>query len=232
MNNALLQIKFKERLNKLASMDYDNIECWQIVEAFNKAQLDWTRRQINGINNRKEGDESSTFKTDDLQVLLTETPISTTTHPKYHESQLLPGDYLYFKRLSASAVTDCCPNRPLVVYLAAVADVDNLLVDVLRNPSAEWGETFCTLMGNKARIYTNGKFGLVDTKLTYYRKPRPISFNGCVDIATGTLTSDVTCEFKDDIVEVLIDEAVSIMAGDIESMNQYQINKTRDTENT
>ena len=35
MNNTTLQIKFKQRLNKLASNDYDNLECWQIVEAFN-----------------------------------------------------------------------------------------------------------------------------------------------------------------------------------------------------
>ena len=39
MNNTTLQIKFKQRLNKLASNDYDNIQCWQIVEVFNKAVL-------------------------------------------------------------------------------------------------------------------------------------------------------------------------------------------------
>ena len=37
MTNDLLQIKLKQRLNKLSSNDYDNIECWQIIEAFNKA---------------------------------------------------------------------------------------------------------------------------------------------------------------------------------------------------
>lgn len=72
MNNALLQIKIKERLNKLASMDYDNIECWQIAEAFNKAQLEFVRRQVHGINQKKEGDESSTVLIDDLQRLLVE----------------------------------------------------------------------------------------------------------------------------------------------------------------
>ena len=55
MNVATIQIKVKERLNKLASNDYDNIECWQIVEAFNKAQLQWLRRQLHGFNQFKEG---------------------------------------------------------------------------------------------------------------------------------------------------------------------------------
>ena len=33
---------------------------------------------------------------------------------------------------------------------------------------------------------------------------------------------DVECEFKDDIIELIIDEAVKILAGDIESHNQQQ----------
>jgi hypothetical protein len=39
-------------------------------------------------------------------------------------------------------------------------------------------------------------------------------------------TQEVLCEFKDDIIELIIDEAVAILAGDIESGNQY----TRGTE--
>ena len=50
MNNNTIQIKIKERLNKLDSLDYDNIECWQIVEAFNKTQIEWCRRQLHGGN--------------------------------------------------------------------------------------------------------------------------------------------------------------------------------------
>ena len=70
MQNSVLTIKIKQRLNKLDSQDYDNIECWQVVEAFNKAQVEWTRRQLHGINIVKEGDEQSTRRIDDLQVLL------------------------------------------------------------------------------------------------------------------------------------------------------------------
>jgi hypothetical protein len=232
MNNALLQIKFKERLNKLASLDYDNIECWQITEAFNKAQLEWVRRQVNGVNQLKAGDESSDMKIDDLQVLLTSQILATAKHPTYNETDPLPSDYLYFKRISAEAKTDCCPNRSVIAYLAAEADVDNLLADVLRNPNVEWGETFATFIGNRARIYTNGKFDVENAKLTYYRKPRPISFYGCMDIATGTLSANVECELKDDVTELIIDDAVSIIAGDIESSNQYSRNKQNSNLNT
>jgi hypothetical protein len=34
---------------------------------------------------------------------------------------------------------------------------------------------------------------------------------------------DVECEFKDDIVEVLLDEAAALIAGDIENFTQYQL---------
>ena len=76
MNNNTLQLKIKQRLNKLDSNDYDNIEKWQIVEAFNKAQKDWCRRQLHGTNQKSEGDEQSIRRIDDLQILLTDKELS------------------------------------------------------------------------------------------------------------------------------------------------------------
>ena len=75
MDNATIQLKVQQRLNKLASQDYDNIECWQIVEAFNKAQVVWCRRQLHGMNQMREGDEQSKRRIDDLQVILKEETI-------------------------------------------------------------------------------------------------------------------------------------------------------------
>ena len=71
MNNITLQLKIKQRLNKLDSQDYDNIQCWQMVEAFNKAQMEWVRRQVQGVNITKTGDEQTKVRIDDLQKLLT-----------------------------------------------------------------------------------------------------------------------------------------------------------------
>jgi hypothetical protein len=223
MNNNLLQIKIKQRLNKLASMDYDNIECWQIAEAFNKAQLEWVRRQLHGSNLFKEGDEQSKRRVDDLQILLSTQDLKGVYEKMFFESTILPANYLEFKRVSTQAKSDCCPKRSITVYQAEEADADLLITDRFSKPSFEWAETFCTLFGNKVRIYTNGEFEVVEPKLIYYRKPISVKFNGCTDPETNTLvTADVPCEFKDDIVELLIDEAASILAGDIESINQYQ----------
>jgi len=234
MTNNLLQIKIKERLNKLASLDYDNIECWQVIEAFNKAQLEWVRRQVHGANQFKEGDEGSKMNIDDIQILITPTPLTATKASVYYETAPIPGNYLYYKRVSANIVSACCPNpRPMVIYLAENADVDKLLIDDFKQPSAEWGETFCTMLSNKIRIDTNGEFEIADIILTYFRKPVEIAFLGCVNPATGVVSiTNTECEFKDDIVELIVDETCAILAGDIESIVQYQRTKQNSTNNT
>jgi frataxin-like iron-binding protein CyaY len=67
----------------------------------------------------------------------------------------------------------------------------------------------------------------------YYREPIKIEINGCVDPYTlQTSTQDIICEFQDNIVEVMIDNAVQILAGDIESMNQYSIANNSSDSNT
>ena len=223
MNNNLLQIKIKQRLNKLASFDYDNIECWMIQEAFNKAQLEWVRRRLHALNPSKEAAEQSVTIVDDVQVLLTEVPLAGTVKDKYIESANIPANFLHFVRVSANAKTDCCPKIALSIYQAEEANVDILLADNFKSPSFDWSETFCTIAADKLKLYTNNQFDIQDIKLTYYRLPRDVQFIGCTNISTGaTFRADQTCELKEDICEILADEAAAILAGDIESMNQYQ----------
>lgn len=226
MNNQILQLKIKQRLNKLDSNDYDNIEAWQIIEAFNKAQIQWVRRNLHAGNKYQEGDEGSKRRIDDLQILLVDQVLTGTQKERFFETSFLPGDYLEYKRVTTQAQSECCPVDSMTVYLAEEANVDQLLKDPFRKPSFEWGETFCTLFDDTIRIYTNAEFTIVNPTLTYYRKPIYIQIAGVEDPYTGVVAAaDVPCEFRDDITEVLIDECVSIIAGDIESINQIQIAK-------
>ena len=222
MLNSTITVKIKQRLNKLDSQDYDNIECWQVVEAFNKAQVEWSRRQLHGINIVKEGDEQSTRRKDDLQVLLYKTVLSGITDKGDYSFLSIPQDYLQWKRVDVYAQRDCCDKRRMVVYLAEEGNVSVLLRDKLKQPSFEWAETFATLIDDRINVYTNNDFNISEVDLTYYRQPRKIQIDGCVDPYTGVQsTANVECEFKEDIIEVIIDEAVSIISGDIESGNQF-----------
>ena len=221
MLNSVITIKIKQRLNKLDSQDYDNLECWQIVEAFNKAQVEWVRRQLHGINIVKEGDEQTTRRKDDLQILLQTYPLNI-ADKEYYYSGLLPDNYLQWKRVDVFAKKDCCDKRPMMVYLAEEANLRELLRDKSKQPSFEWGETFATLKGGNVNLYTNDEFDIEVADLIYYRQPIKIQILNCVDPYTNVQsTQDIQCEFKDDIIEVLIDEAASILAGDIESINQF-----------
>ena len=242
LNNTTLQIKFRQRLNKLASNDYDNIECWQIVEAFNKAQIEWCRRQLHGNNIFKEGDEMSKRRIDDLQPLLTTLGLTGVEDVNFFEANNFPADYFEYKRVDTEAVTKCCPykkvsnevligdtlttvtnnvGRDMTVYLSEEANVDLIMRDPLKRPDFEWGETYCTFMGNRIRIYRRD-FNIINPTLTYYRRPREIQIQGCSDpYNLGISGANVTCEFKDDIAEIIIDEACGIIAGDINDVNNY-----------
>lgn len=227
MLNLTLQIKVKQRLNKLDSQDYDNIECWQIIEAFNKGQVSWCRRQLVGTNILKQGDEQSKRRVDDLQILLNTETVPMIKKDGYYETlNDLPANYFEFKRFDIKATSECCPTpEPMVVYLAEEANLSLLLRDNNKKPNFDWRETFITLINNKIRVYTNNDFDVAEANLVYYRQPINIQIAGCVDPYTGLVSlTDVECEFKDDITEVLIGEAVSILAGDIESGSQLQIN--------
>lgn len=194
-----------------------------MIEAFNKGQVEWCRRNLHGSNAKQEGDEGSKRRIDDLQVLLQDVPISMSNKQLYFESTL-PADYFEWKRVEGKATNECCTNpRRMVIYLAEEGNVDELLRDVNKKPSFEWAETFCTLKNGSLRIYTDQKFNIEQVRLSYYRQPRRIQITGVVNPYTlQTSAADVLSEFKDDIVELFIDEAVKILAYDIELFNQAQ----------
>lgn len=223
MENGTIILKIKQRLNKLSSNDYDNIEPWQMIEAFNKGQVEWCRRNLHGSNTKQEGDEGSKRRIDDLQVLLQESPITMQNRQLYFEGPL-PGDYFEWKRVQAKGTNACCTDpRRMVIYLAEEGNVDELLRDVNKRPSFEWAETFCTLKNGQLRIYTDEKFAIQDARLSYYRQPRRIEIAGVINPYTlQPSAGNVLSEFKDDIVELFIDEAVKIIAYDIELFNQAQ----------
>lgn len=224
MTNATIQIKVQQRINKLASNDFDNIMPWQIIEAFNKAQSGWCRRNLMGTNLSKIGDEGSKRRIDDLQILLTEKKLTMVKKDLYYISPKLPAEYFEWKSISTSGSSPCCPKRRFMVYLAEEANIDQLLRDHNKRPSFDWAETFCTIANNKIKIFTNNEFDVEDTFVTYYRQPRRIEMLGISDPYTGLVsTVEVECEFKDDLVELFVDECVKILAGDLEDTNSSQI---------
>lgn len=224
MNNDLLQVKFRSRLNKGDSQDYGNIECWQIAEAFNKAMDAWVSRQLEGINQTRSTAEGSIRSIDKLQIILKDSPLTMTlsADETYWEGPL-PADYTEWSRLSANATADCCPPRKLKIFLGENADLDVDLLDKFKRPSFEWAETLAIVIGNNIRIYTNDCFDVATPILSYYRKATHIQIANCVNPDTGLpVTVDVECEFPTNVTETILDEAAAIVADDMDNYNKMQ----------
>ena len=234
MDNNTIALKIRQRLNKLSSNDSSNIECWQIVEAFNKGQTDWCRRDQRGANMDRQGDEQSITAIDDLQPLLTDSPVlAIKDFGTYWETvNPLPSDYMRWKRFKVMATLENCKG-PLKVYLGEESNVELYLQDKDRQPNFGYRETFAVLKNNKIQVYTDDKFDIESLQLVYYRQPRKIQIQNCKDPYTGaTSLINVECEFKDDVCEILIDEAAKIIAGDIEAQFQFQRNDKSVKEDT
>ena len=235
MDNLTIETKINERVNKLDSNDYDNVHKWKIVEVFNKGMVDWLRRQLHGTNTHKTGDEQSKRRIDDLQVLLRSIQLDPEKKDCHYASTIWPEDYLEFKRVSITGKTECCEsNKGWVIYLVEEANIDVLLRDYTKKPNFDWRTTLVTLMGNVVKIWTNDEFEVPEATLTYYKQPQRIEIQGVSNPYNGGQPSaaEVLCEFKDDIVEVFIEEAVKILSGDIEYMNSIQIaDKTIESNN-
>ena len=71
------------------------------------------------------------------------------------------------------------------------------------------------MLSNKFRVYHNNDFKVDEVVLTYYRNPAKISCK--------KRDYDNVWEWKDDVAELIINEAVKILAGDIENINAYEI---------
>ena len=194
-----------------------------MVEAFNKAQIEWSRRQIMGRNSDQAGAEQTVRKVDDLQNLLTPLNLSFIKTDNYYQTQPLPDNYLEYHKIDITATKDCCTDpKDMIVYLVEEQNSSILLRDELRKPNFEWAETFCTIVNNSIRVYTNNEFDISGVKLLYYRQPVRIQILNCGNPYEGGIsTVDIPCEFRDDIAEILVDAAASILAADIESFNQY-----------
>lgn len=227
MTTAETLISFRQRMNKLHSQDYDNIPDWAAVEVINKAQLQLIRRIFQGRTLTQDGAEETRIRIDDLQNLLTPpTKLQVTPKGYYYLSDELPENYLYYGLLIPYCRKGDCSNVKMMSVLEEEANSQMILNDQLRKPSFEWRQTFHTIAQNKIKVYRTEDFIVNYIELIYYRKPKSFDTNGYVH-PSGRQSSDSPLEFKDDICQLIIDEAVSIASADLEMVNQFQTSSQR-----
>lgn len=214
MNNTSIELKIKNRLNKLDSADNENLACWVIVEAFNKAQRKVVRDLL--YSNQ----EYTVNAISDIQPLVSRWEGDWSKHPDYYESCGFPSDFMKHIRIEGKAYQEECGERDLTIYLVNDYELDILLKHENKKPSYLFAETLATITDNKIRVYTNNEFTLKDLRFIYYKQPVDIKIDKCYDLSSESeSTVDVECEFKDDFVEEIITKAVEILDNDLRNTN-------------
>lgn len=194
------------RLNASSTNSGDNIPKYQFVEAFNTAQTQW-------VEDRFKLTETSLVRTDEIQQLLKTTTLTSPTKATEYYDFNLPVDYLHYKR---SKSLPCLNN-----ILVKEGDINALLVDKYWKPSFEWGETLCTLVNNKLRVYTDN-FKISEVELVYYRIPVKVNMNDGHTDVNGNTTIDINPEFQNSSLIEILNLACRLLTGDNADQARYQ----------
>jgi hypothetical protein len=226
MTVQTLIVKIKQRINKLDSQDYDNLEIWQVLEYYNRAQKLFVRQNLHGLNTYREGDENSKRRIDDFSRLITSIKPVLTKKDIYYEFPLPVSNYMYFKRIDITA-KHCDKERSMVCYLGQMSNVNNYLVNYQKKPDFVWGETFATMSNGNVQVYTNGEFDISSLTFYYYRYPVDVAMANNFSLEYNSVVpNDIHPELPDDLVEVIISHAASLIGGDLKDDFGFQVGKS------
>lgn len=214
MTSTQAAYQIKLGLNKLDSKDYQNLTPESQQEAVNTAVQRFIRRRLP----RK---ESNNLVAEDIQILLKTFRLSGSQRDVYFLSHKLPTDYFGLSRLNAICTKGSC-NRNISSTWIEDGNVDKYLSDWAMQPSWDFEQTFHTISGQKIKSYHNKNFDIKELELNYYRQPQYIQFPN-VEGWTGQDGKDMTWEWKDDIADQIIAEAIRILAENIGDYNTSQI---------
>lgn len=229
MKSSIALLKVRDRLNKRSSQANKNIRNEAIQESVNKVVLELCRRFIKGKSLGNESAEETKSRVSDLQVLLKNQDLSGRNKSDHFESLKIPSDFFEQVRIDVYAEKDGCTANVSSDFREE-ANARDLLSDSMASPSFELDQCFHTVFNNKIKVYHNDDFKVNKITLTYYKEPKYIRFPNTFQ-PDGVPSSDDTWEFKNDFCELIIDNAVKILAGDIESINVYQVTDQRIKEN-
>lgn len=200
----------QEGVNKLQSNSSQNIPETTFVTTFNAVQLQWVedRIKLNEVNN---------VRIDEIQQILLQVDLKVKKENLFYSSDL-PSNYFHYRR-SYSTSGECV----IFNHLKEEGNVNILLQDEFWKPSKEWAETFCTLVGNKLRIYHNNEVDISKAHLIYYRYPVNINMGDGFSDVNGVTTTDVDPEFQGSSLIEILNLTIQHLAGVINDTNRYQV---------
>lgn len=225
----------KVRLNKLDSSQYRNIRIPEIDRKLNEAANLLVRsiafpriaENIGFEKNQRTIDDIRTIVVDDFTINTT-----TTDNISFYATlpALSPKIYEYYIDSKAMALKGSCTLKPCDVIIRRHGDKhENSPFD---ESSFEWREVNAHFVGNTIRYFSDGTFLIPNIKLDFIKKMAYMhnaqDFPGATyTLPNGTvLTGFVNCELPDIIHSEVLDLAVLIISGEINTADlQFKMMK-------
>jgi len=231
-----LSYKIDQRLNKLSTLEHQQIPREDKVLALNEAQIKLIKLKVDGNNIYKLGLDGFKKRYQDLQFLV--------ENPEDHELKLKLADsymnkyitsignltpkFMFYLDSYMIAEKGECKNR--VIYcntdLVKHSDIDTLLQNNNYKPSFEYQETICDISSDELHYYTDGTFKPISVYLSYIRYPKEMDLEGYVHF-DGSNSTTVDCELEDYLEDELLDLTVQSLAMNTENVPQVQFTQQR-----
>lgn len=235
-----LHYDLKYKLDKIDSLDTDNLIPAEIDWIINEAITLFTKQRYDKNNFKKIGFEGNQKRIDDLKTLVIKSPTSqqpavtvTPTGLNTFELKLsdLNYDYLFLVRITAKISKTNCGSKVVSLEQTEHDDLNYILHnDPFRKPSFEWqrvpivfGRSDQTL-DDKGSIYfyTDGTFTITEVYPEYLKVPNKVSFGGYTYL-DGSIATKTECDLPEETHREIIDIAVNEISRIIDNPNFMQM---------
>lgn len=217
-----LLYKIDQKLNKLSTNVYQQINLEDKILALNEAQIKLIKQKVDGFStNTGLGLDAFKKRYEDLQSLvitynhqpLTLTIKNAELNQWFANIHQLVPKYMFYVDSYVLANKGRCTDRKIWINkdLAKHGDLSVLLNNNHYKPSFEYQETFNFLSSDEISIFTDGTFTPTQIFISYMRYPVYIDKVGYVKF-DGTNSIDEDCELEAYLEDELVDLTVQSLA--------------------
>lgn len=223
---------FKKKLNKVDSQKWRNLLVPEIDWTLNEAQELFVKMVAEPRLRSYLGFEKSQRNIDDIRTIVINDKLINVNN----NILPLPDDYWHYVRARVNMSKGSCSNVLGTVHIREHDDeFENSPFD---NSSFEWREVNGVFFENGVKFYTDGSFSIDNCLLSYIRRPKYI--HNAEDFRNGsyqklsknvnnqfeTLTGSVNCELPGHTHREIVDIAVLLVSGEINTPDyQTKLNK-------
>lgn len=229
----------KLRGNKIDSNHYKDLPTAFIDDFLNDAHLEFKEICYSGRNDKRYtlGFEVTQQRIDLLAPIVIHNEVVAVTNYATNiytiDLSNLNENYDHFLR---GIVNTDCGQIPIIIEKHN--DLDTILRDANRKPSAVWKRCIGVFGENLLYLYTGGEFTIDDAQISYLRKPTKVFFGGynTLEFLGGDINSPnsgdpgINSDFEGTAASAIVDIAVQLIYGrSLENPNILQLTEDKIT---